>query len=80
MGPIQQGVNQTIRSLGVEAGAVKAGKVADKMISEANDAAKNEMAGQKAKLNAERLKNLKLINKKLRAEIRALKKEPGGSK
>ena len=101
MGPIQQGVNQTIRSISVAVGAVKANKVANKvldsgedagaattsggdvantMISEANDATKNEMMGQKAMLNAEKLKNWKLRNKKLRAEIRALKKEPGGSK
>ena len=50
-------------------------------ISEANDADKNELMAQKATMNAERLKNLKLKNKKLRLENRALKKkEAGGSK
>ena len=59
---------------------VAANKVADavstikgSVISEANDASKNEMMAQKAKMNAEQLKNLKLRNKKLRLQIKALK-------
>lgn len=57
-------------------------------ISEANDADKNAMMAAKAKLNAEKLKGIKLQtkqqqlkNRKLRLENRALKgKETGGSK
>ena len=52
-------------------------------ISEANDADKNEMMAQRAKMNAEKLKNLRLQNQKLRIEKRILKKQEkniGGDK
>ena len=44
-------------------------------ISESNDADKNEMMAQRAKMNAAKLKQIKLQNRKTQLEIQALKKE-----
>lgn len=88
MGAIQNSALGAIRSVGV---ALHANDLNGKdskqqlssQISEANDASKNELMAQKAAMNAERLKALKLKNKRYRLENRILKKKEkqiGGDK
>lgn len=68
------GLNTMLAAVG--AGGVATSKVSQAIgsqISEANDAEKNEMMAQRAKTNAEQLRNLRLKNKRLRMQNKALK-------
>lgn len=66
MGPAQSSILAAVGTAGVAASKIAQG------ISEPNDAKKNEMMAEKAKMNAEKLKQLKLKNKEQRAKIKIL--------
>lgn len=73
------GLNTMLTAIG--ATGVAASKVStsikEGITSESADADKNEMMAQKARLNVEKLKNLKLRNKQLRLQNKALKESQG---
>lgn len=71
MGPAQSSIMALIGTSGVAASKIAQG------ISEPNDASKNEMMAQKAKMNVEQLKKLKLQNKNLRLRNKVLKQKAG---
>lgn len=70
----QSAFNVTLGAVGVAAGKLAG------TISESNDASKNELMAQKAKMNALKMQKLKLQNRKYRLQNKLLEKKLGGSK